>query len=156
MIDPKDKIEIEKIIDDYMYRKQFELSKLQNHEHNGVDCNQLSIVNLLETIVLSGVSGGVVEESLNADQIVVQGNNQIDKSGSVPKLLTSNQAQFTVFPIPVIYGHGVGGSSAFEGGEAKDGTMIFFENGLTLSGLWVKSTTDINGGWYRFAPTSVL
>lgn len=155
-----EKDEIKKLIQDeiesYMQRKQYAPSKITNHEHNGMDSNRLSIVDLLESIALSGVSGGVVEEALNNDQIVVQGDNQIDQSGSQPALLTTKQAQFTVFPIPIIYGHGVASPGAFPGGVAKDGTVIFFENGITLSGLFIKATTGINEGWYRFAPTSVF
>lgn len=63
---------------------------------------------------------------------------------------SSSEAQYLLDPdlatyqIPIVVGNGVGTQSAFEGGYAKDGTLVYFANGTVLNGLYVR----FDGQWY--------
>lgn len=118
------------------------------HIHNGIDSPIVSAADIGGFLPLPATPGGVVSPGQLGNQVVVQGNS----SRSYGNFSTVSQAVFPIYPIPLIYGSGVGPDSAFDGGTAPLGTVLFFENGLTLSGLWVKTPV----GWYRFAPFSVM
>lgn len=46
-----------------------------------------------------------------------------------------------VFPVPIIYGYGVGGYSAFNGGDAPIGSLVCFSNAGTTAQLFIKVQT---------------
>lgn len=136
-------------IEAYMNNKQFNISKISNHEHNGVDSNPIPVYSIIESLALPGSKTPDVFSSLNLNnQVVVQGNS----TKSFGTQGTVKQGKFFTLPIPVIYGNGVGVNSAFNGGDAPVGTILFFDNGLTLSGFWVKTIS----GWYGFTPDSLI
>lgn len=137
---------------------QYNVANVPAHSHNGVDSNHLSLSSI-DGVLTLGAQPNILGEdgamfcNLNlGNQVVTQGNTE----RGFGVFGTVSQASFYTLPIPVIYGNGVGVDSAFNGGDAPDGTMVFFSNGLTLSGLWIKTQGVGNEGWYRIAPTSVL
>lgn len=140
------KIVQEEIVN-YMRQKQFTYSKIPAHEHTGVDSPKIRVPSLDESKILDGQSGGIISEALNSGQFIVQGDAQIDNTGSSPVLKVAQQPKFFTIPIPIIYGHGVGDAGSFSGGEAPNGTMVFFEN-ASFSTLCIKT----ENGWYQFSP----
>ncbi len=104
------------------------------HAHTGFDSNKVSGYNLKEVLPIGDIGVG-----LDAKNARTAGNGQTFGGG------------FGSLPIPIIRGFGVGGSSAFVGGDAPDGTMLLFTNGLTLSGLQIRS----DGEWYTIAIDSI-
>jgi len=124
---------IDQRIQNYMTQKQFNLSKIPNHEHNGTDTPNIPISSIKESIIINGKTNGV----FNSDILDTQKVN-LEYTSNIP-----NPKTISMLPINVIYGYGVGVHSAFNGGDAEVGTMIFFDN-ATNSRLWIKT---ING-WY--------
>ncbi len=149
--------EIRKIIQEEIKKAaqtaQYGVTRVPVHTHNNIDSPNLpphsvtGFQNLPANqtpAASAGVLGVLAGQSVSgppSDPLVIS-------PSTIPTLLP----QISVFPIPIIYGYGVGVHSAFNGGEAPNGTVLFFSNGLTLSGLWVK-TPD---GWYGFSPDSLI
>lgn len=131
---------IQEEITNYLTLKQFNISKIQGHEHNGSDVVKIPISSISESIPITGTEGGVFNKTILDTQKV-----NIEYTSGIP-----NPKTVYTLPVNIIYGNGVGVASAFNGGEAEPGTMVFFENGLTLSALWIKT---ING-WYGISPDS--
>lgn len=127
---------IQQEIEAYMKNKQFNYSKIQSHEHNGVDTVKVPTSSIREAIQLQGKSGGLIAETTLRGQMV---NNSYDVNGN-PK----NPQSISILPINIIYGFGVGDHSQFEFGDAVDGTMVFFDNGA-ISCLCIKTRI----AWYQ-------
>lgn len=125
---------IQQGIQKYMATKQFDLSKILNHLHNGKDSNKLPISSISPSIPITGTKGGVFDPAILDTQKI---NNQY-----ITNIVNPN----TVFTLPVnvIYGFGVGIYSAFNGGTAEPGTMVFFEN-AGVSSLWVNTLNGWRG-----------
>lgn len=129
---------------------RYNVATVPTHSHNGVDSVQIAPSGVLGFMAVptqpnaTGATGGVLSAINLGGQQVTQGPNDSNYTtqNTVP------QPNITVFPVPIIYGNGVGVDSAFNGGAAPNGTMIFFENGLTLSALWIKT----ENGWYGISP----
>lgn len=50
------------------------------------------------------------------------------------------------YPAPIIFGHGVGVYSQFDGGLAPEGTLVFFENAGVAHQMWLNiGGTDWRG-----------
>lgn len=121
-------------------KNQFDINLPPIHSHSLTDSSggQIPISSLVESFPITGIEGGVFnlnslgKQKINNEYITLRKNPQVT----------------SILPINIIYGNGVGVDSAFNGGDAKPGTMVFFENGLTLSALWIKT---ING-WYGISP----
>ena len=134
-------------------QSQYNVSKTTAHIHNGIDSPNLPPTSIQGFVSITGAgttaNPGVIIAAV--DQYVVGPPSHAiffnPASTTAPVMPT-----ITVYPIPIIYGHGVGTASAFNGGEATPGTMLFFDNGLTLSALWVKT----ENGWYGISPDSVM
>lgn len=135
-----------KIVEQKLNEAQFKPPKVPDHHHNGIDSIGLSL-NALPNIfyTLSSVEGGVVASTTLGNQIVNQGPLSIGYGNFSSGTFKSKGGSFFTAPIPVIYGNGVGVDSQFNGGDAPPGTVIFFENGNTISGLWV----NIDGTTWR-------
>lgn len=133
---------IQQGIEKYMSEKQYNISRIPNHTHTGTDVAKIPISSIEESITLIGIKGGVIDPAILNTQTL--NRKYTDPAGTAQKI--------NVLPINIIYGNGVGIHSAFEGGEAESGTMIFFENGLTLSQLWIKT----DNGWYGFSPDTSM
>lgn len=112
-------------IANYMIMKQYNISKIPNHEHNGNDTPKLSIASMIESIPVTGTTGGVFDPAILDTQTV----------NHLPTSTNSDPSQVTTLSVPMIYGFGVGVHSAFNGGLAEEGTMIAFSNGA-FSTLW--------------------
>lgn len=116
--------------------------RVDSHSHNGTDNLNIDPQDLIgfspiptSTTVYVNESTGISEYGFASPQQLVGG------SATSPSqfLHLSTIAQY---PIPVVQGFGVGVSSAFNGGHAPDGTVVFFDN-VSASTLWVRS----NGKW---------
>jgi hypothetical protein len=123
---------IDQGIQTYMNNKQFNLSKVPNHEHNGTDTVKVPVSSIKEAIPITGSAGGVFNSAILGDQTI----NRLYNSN------TSNPSFVYSLPSNIIYGFGVGVDSAFNGGLAEEGTMIVFSNGA-LSTLWFM----LDGTW---------
>lgn len=118
----------------YMTDKQFNPSKIANHLHNGKDTNKLPISSIDSSIPITGTAGGVFDPViLNTQKI----NNQYTSNFLNPNTVF-------VLPVNIIYGFGVGIHSAFNGGNALPGTMVFFENSAGSS-LWINTFNGWRG-----------
>jgi len=127
---------------------QYNVGKVPTHMHNGVDSLKIPATSVEQFQVLPATDGGVANPTVLGNQVITQGSTE----RGYGNLATVSQAVFPVFPIPVIYGNGVGVDSVFNYGDAPDGTMVFFDNGLTLSGLYIKTAN----GWYGFTPDTFV
>ena len=92
---------IQQGIETYMRNKQFNLSKIQAHEHNGTDTVQIIPPNIKGFSVFQGTPGGVANPTLLGGQIMVQQNSYLNYGTDGP-----SNATFSMQPIPVIYGGG--------------------------------------------------
>ncbi len=127
---------------------QFGVNQTPTHSHNGVDSPILPTTSVGGFLPLPATIGGVVSPDILVNQSIVQGPSY----RGYGYLSGTSQTVFPVYPIPVIYGHGVGDDSEFNGGKAPAGTVIFFENGPTIAGLWV----NIDGTTWRGTAGSIF
>ena len=129
---------IQQEIKSYMDRNQYSVSKIPNHYHNGSDSPKISTSSIVESMNITGIKGGVFDPAvLDTQKINKEYTSSLSDPGTV-----------SVLPMNIIYGYGVGVHSQFNGGDAPSGTMVFFENTLTNSGLWIKT----DNGWYGISP----
>ena len=117
------KSEVNKMIQDginqYMVIKQFTVSKIPAHEHDGGSNTKVKTSNLDGFFSYQGTAGGVVNPTVvGIDSAIVQGN-VVSVSGS-----EYNRKGYFACPIPVIYGNS--GVNTFQGGEAETGLAIVF------------------------------
>lgn len=132
MDEAKIKTLVQQEIQAYMNNKQFNYSKIPNHEHNGIDGIKIPISSIKDSVPINGSNGGVFDPSVLDTQTV---NREYFSR-------TSNPNTVFTLPINIIYGFGVGVHSQFNGGTAEEGTMVAFSNGA-LSTLWVM----LDGTW---------
>lgn len=111
------------------------------HIHNGIDAPTIPNSNLRDFITLPASGNGVLSPTNLAGYTYTVSNGGGNKQ---------NPAQIKIPEIPIIYGAGGGGASGFLGGDAPEGAMIFFNNGKTISGLWVRS----GGNWFGIGQDS--
>lgn len=124
---------------------QYGVTRVPIHTHNGIDSPNIAAASVIGVKVLPGArgSGGVADPEVLNTQVI---NNIPDTTASY------NPPKITFIPTPIIYGFGVGVHSAFEGGTAPLGAMVFFENTATLSALWIQVEDDGTGSgdtWYK-------
>jgi len=135
-----DEAKIRKIIKEEI---QKEIQKeIRNHKHTGLDSLKIPIGSIETAGPLNGGTTGVLSPD-------VLGNQKVNNEYTTDK---KNPNTINTIPLNIIYGFGVGTESAFNAGDAPNGTILFFENGLTLSGLWIKT----ENGWYGISPDSTL
>lgn len=118
------------------YGTKFGVGDTPLHKHNGVDAPKLPLSSIDGFLTLPANGAGVLSPSGIG---IPDGNNgqSVNTSGiGIPPTVIIPQT-------PIIYGHGVGSWSQFNGGDAPLGTMLFFENGGTIAGLWI----NIGGSW---------
>lgn len=140
---------------------QFDVGKIPADPHNGTASSQIPISSILESIPINGFSGNCTINGFNDEASCVGAGGTWREGGvfNTVQLDTQkvnneyssgkrNPATSYILPINIIYGFGPGVHGAFNGGNAEPGTMVFFENGLILSSLWIKT---ING-WYGISP----
>lgn len=122
----------------------FNVAQVPAHAHNNIDSKSIPPTSVDGFVPLPATSGGVVSPTTLGNQGVGQGSINVGYG----YLATGTQASFVSFPVTTIYGHGVGTDSAFNAGDAPEGTMIFFNNGdsQALNQLWVR----IGGKWRGF------
>lgn len=122
---------------------QYEGFNTTDHSHDGVNTNQLGPEAISTVQTLSAVGdgnpnhAGVVNPALLGNQTVSQGSMAAGYGNLVSYSNQNKHATFVTLPIPVITGAGVGTDSEFNGGKAPIGTLVFFNNGSTIAGLWV-------------------
>lgn len=118
-------------------KQQYNLSKIQNHVHNGTDANKIPAASVASFIPIPSGPGGVFSSDFlggTGGQNVGVGDQQL--SPPIP------QAVY-VPPVPIVEGHGVGIYSQFNGGAAKNGTMVVFNNLGVANQLWI----FVDEGW---------
>lgn len=118
------------------------------HRHDGVDTPNIPPTSVTGFQNLPATSGGIASPGVLGDQGLVQGSTNVGYG----YLATGTQAVFPVFPLVIVAGHGTGDDGSFNGGNAPVGSLIFFQNGTTLSGLWVKG---FDGTWYGIAQGTI-
>lgn len=136
-----------RIVNEVLAKQQFIVPAIPDHHHNGTDSSTLGIEALDMFLPLPATGdgnpnhAGVVNPALLGNQSVAQGSVLVGYGSNAVATNQSNKGVFTTAPIPVIYGQGVGSSSAFNGGQAPIGTVVMFTNNgvLSLSGLYVKT-----------------
>ena len=124
----------------------FNVADVPTHTHNNIDSVSIPSTSVDGFYPLSsapnilGSEGGILAPANLGNQIVTQGSHL----RGYGRFQSVGNSSFTTFPLVIINGNGVGVDSQFNGGNAPEGTMIFFNNGSTISGLWVRS----GGQWY--------
>ena len=122
---------------------RYGVSSTPVHSHDGVDTVKVpsSSVEGFNTIPAqpkytgTADTGSILANAYHAGQFV----NRAYSDSSIVR-----QPKIMVYPIPVVYGHGVSGdASVFNYGIAPDNTLVFFDNG-SLSNLWIKTAN----AWY--------
>lgn len=118
------------------------------HSHNGTDALNVSPVDLegftpmptSRQTYLNPVTGlyeyGFASTAYETTSGLVGGTDAANVSQYVAN------ASVAQYPIPIVVGNGVGAQSAFNGGYAPEGTLVFFANG-TASVLYIR----FDGGW---------
>lgn len=122
------------------YGSRWGVNQTPAHYHTPADSNTIPPTSVDGFVPLPASTGGVVNASTLGNQIVTQGNS----TRGYGKFTTVSQATFPVYPLVIVNGNGVGVDSEFNGGDAPEGTLVFFNNGTTISGLWVRS----DGQWF--------
>ena len=119
------------------------------HDHDGTDSFPINPINLVGFTSLpsstkkylvttydpSTAKEGDQEYGFASPQQLLGG----DPSSPSQFLSNANIAQY---PIPIVFGFGVGTSSNFNGGYAPEGTLVYFSN-ATVNGLYIR----VEGGW---------
>lgn len=126
------KTQLDKFFQEKQKEQQFQISKIQNHTHNGTDTQKIEPSAITSFIPVTGVTNGVFAK-----------NNLGNQSVNVQGRITYSPIGVYVPQLPIIYGFGVGVDSQFNGGNAPEGTMVFFNNGSTVNQLWVMA----DGTW---------
>ncbi len=139
----------QKIVDETLNKAQYTVPDVPDHHHNGQDSTQLDPESITTVLNLPATKGGVVSPTTLVNQLVGQGPALVGFGNLNTGNTAQQSAKFVSFPVPIIYGHGVGTDSQFNGGDATQGTMVFFDNGATLSGLWILLS---DGTWRGTAP----
>jgi len=123
---------------------QYNIPSVPTHSHNNIDSPSLPATSINGFAPLPATVGGVVSPGTLGNQGVAQGAINVGYG----YLATGVQASFLAYPLTVIYGHGAGADSAFNGGDAPEGTVLFFNNGdnQALNQLWVRA----GGKWRGF------
>lgn len=133
---------------------QYGVASIPTHSHNNIDTNSIPALSVNGFQALSGKNGpsvatsGVLSPKALGNQGVAQGSTLIGYG----YLATGKIAQFITFPVPIIYGHGVGVDSAFNGGIAPAGTILLFNNPGTSTQLWA-NIDGTNAGWHSVTLT---
>lgn len=117
------------------YATKYGVSDTPLHVHNGIDAPNVPNSSMRDFITLPASGNGVISPDNLAGQVYTI--NTGDGASSDP-------AQVRIPQTPIIYGAGGGPLSQFMGGDAPEGTMLFFNNGVSISGLWIRS----GGSWF--------
>lgn len=135
--------EAEKVYKDKGTR--FGVASVPTHTHNGIDSVKIPAQNVEKFEVLAvNISGsplGVIGTAFDHAQAVGQGPYY----NTIQQLGYGLNSSFVVLPTPTVYGYGAGDPGAFAGGTAPTGTIIYFDNNISLGGLWVRGPSS----WYR-------
>lgn len=121
------------------YATKYGVASVPLHRHNGADAPTIGDESITNFGPLPSTEGGVANLLVLGGQLF---NNEVDiatgrslnGNGSPPKVF--------VMTVPVVYGYGVGSGSAFNGGDAPEGTVLLFSNGDGINQiLWRAGTT---------------
>lgn len=147
-----DENKIREIVRDEIARNkqqsQYAVNRVPVHTHNGIDSPNLSPTSTQGFVPLPSNGTPVGSEGV----LGLLGAQTVN--GPPNTNASFNPPTVVVYPIPTIYGFGVGVNSAFNGGEAPQGTVLMFDNNgsATLSFLFIK-TAD---GWARIKVDSFV
>ncbi len=148
--------EVRKIVRDEMQRNYISGSPMvAPHKHDGtanllINQQTLGFVPIPES--LNKVS---FKQTTNSNGVVGSSNELTAYGFGSPNILSPassghlqqyiDNGNVLINPIPVVVGNGVGTQSAFNGGNAPDGTVILFTTGVnTTTFLYVR----FDGAWY--------
>ena len=139
---------VREIVQDEMRRNYMSGSPdVPPHSHNGTDNLNISTSDI-EGFTPVPTTGRYLNRvtGINENGVGVLGNSTLnglvggDNTHISQYLLDARVMQY---PVPVIVGNGVGTQGSFNGGYAPEGTLVFFANGSTLSGLYIR----FDGEW---------
>lgn len=126
------------------YGNRFGVNQTPRHQHTGVDAPAINSGDVNGFNNLSSQGNGVLSPSNIGDRIVLWNQASLNVGGIQQPL--GNQAIFTTFPLVIVNGDLGEESLDFQGGEAPDGTLIFYKTGDTWQ-LWVR----LFGTWHGCA-----
>jgi hypothetical protein len=112
---------------------KFGVAQIPTHTHNGVDSNQVTSINVGGFLPLPATSGGVINDKVLGDEIVIQGETR----NGYGTFNTVQKAQFPIYPIPVIMGGGNTSSETLTGVVSSGATTA------ELTGAWANPTATI-------------
>lgn len=120
---------------------QYTVTRVPVHTHNNTDAPNIPSSNVtgfqsLPAQPNQSPSGGVIS-LLMLDGQTVNGIPNTPSSSNPPAVYT--------YPVPFIWGYGVGTHSAFNGGTAPEGTLIAFHNGDGINQLWIMMESKWRG-----------
>lgn len=110
----------------------FGVANVPTHAHNGIDSTQLSAQAISDFVPLDSTGDGV---SAQTSGILAVARAEGQRLNDQDAAFTPATGAY-VKPIPIIYGHGVGVGSQFDGGLAPNGTLIIFSNQAIAQQLW--------------------
>lgn len=113
---------------------QYGVATVPAHSHNGIDSNIIPGASLEGFIPLQGTNGGVISPDVLLSQYV---NNAYGTGGPPDSIYAPR--------LNIIYGNEGGGQPTFNGGNALEGTMVFFNNTTgPRNQIWVFAA----GAWH--------
>lgn len=127
---------------------QFGVADTPDHHHNGVDSTQLTASSIAEFVPLDSTGLGTNSAISGVLAVAKAEGQSLDNSGGTFTPVTGNYVK----PVPIIYGHGVGVGSQFDGGIAPNGTVLIFSNQAIAQQLWWRAEdqwwgVDVTGGY---------
>lgn len=122
---------IEQVFDEKLKQTQYNVASIPYHVHNQTDSPRIPPTSVIGYVPLPSTTGGIVNPVILDTQII---NNRATTN-------KPNPPEIDVYPLPIIYGYGVGVHSAFNGGDAPVGSLVCFSNAGTTAQLFIKIQT---------------
>jgi len=135
--------QIRAIVQDEM-RKNFNSGNPQTppHDHDGTDGFLLNPINFLNWTPVPVTSTKFLNTVTGIYEFGFASPQQLAGGDSTHPSQYALRTDIGMYPIPIIFGNGVGTQSAFEGGYAPEGTLVYFA-GTSQKGLYIR----VDGGW---------
>lgn len=120
------------VFKDLSTQAQFNVTPVPIHLHNQIDSPKIPPTSVTGFVALPANNPNGVVSPVTLD---TQKVNNFDTTKGI------NQQPLYAYPLNIIYGYGVGVHSAFNGGDASEGSVICFSNAGTTAQLFIKVQT---------------